>query len=150
LNLAASAAEPAAETASLRWLRSLNALTRTAWSVCLWSALGTFTIVLPPVFVVVVFVFVLCLVVIAVAGLMYLAILFFCHSQYSLRTLMIAVIVLGLGLSLVVSGGVALRVVGGLMLYALVMEIIFGIQQFDPLRDMGPAGEASSKNDVKK
>jgi hypothetical protein len=130
---AASAGGPADEPANLRWLRSLNALTKTAWAICTWCGFGIFTIVVPPVFVVVVFLFAFSLFLIALARVAYLAILFFCHSRYSLRTLLTVVLVLGLGLSCVVSGSPVLQVVGGLMLYALVMEILFGIQAFDPL-----------------
>jgi hypothetical protein len=136
---AVSTGGPAAEPASLRWLRPLNALIKTAWAICTWSILGIFTIVVPPVFLVAVAMFAFGLSLMALAGTLYFAILFFCHSRYSLRTLMIAVLVLGLGMSFLVSGNAVLMVVGALMLYALMMEIFFGIQQFDPISDSRPS-----------
>lgn len=103
-----------------------------------------FAIIFPPVSVLLFLVSLFSLAVIAVAGTTHFIILFFCHSRYSLRTMMTVVLVLGLGVSLLVSGNAALMMVGGLMLYALVMEILLGIQQFDPLRDAAPASRVSS------
>jgi hypothetical protein len=135
---AASAGACSTEPPSLRWLRALNALIKTTSAIAAWSVLGIFLLFSPPLFMVALFIFIFCLCLTTVASAIYLTVLFLCHTRYSLRTMMAAVLALGLGLTLLVSGYAVLMVAGALMLYALAMEILFALLQSDPLRSATP------------
>jgi len=131
---AASAGACRTEPPSLHWLRALYRLIGTCCIVCALSTLGVCAIPLPGVFLVLLGVFAFSLFLIALSCTAYLAIVFLFHSRYSLQTMMIVVLVLGLAVSFLVGSSPVLKVLGGLMLFGLAMEVLFAVQQFDPLQ----------------
>lgn len=108
-----------------------------------WGLLGLSMIIgvcFPPLLILAFFVAIECLCLSFCVGGLYLAVLFFMYTRYSLRTMLLAVWALGLVVAMLTSGSHVLAILGYMVLFTLLLALSHGIQQFDPTRKGPPAG----------